>query len=46
MFTAQGPQVLCFRDSLHAIEVALVQFAQVQLVEINSICPVECAAVH
>ena len=33
---AQGPQVLCFVDSawkvLHAIEVAVVQLAQVKLV--------------
>ena len=38
MFTAQGPQVLCFMDSRRfsmqiATEVAVVQFAQVKLVE-------------
>ena len=33
MFTAQGPQVLCFRDSKR-LEVALVHFAKVKLVGI------------
>ena len=36
MFSAQGPQVLCFMDSLHTIEVAVVQFAQVKLVHFLS----------
>ena len=38
MFTAQGPQVLCFTDSsrvLHAVEMAVVQFTQVKLVLYN-----------
>ena len=41
MLTARGPQVLCFRDSrrfsMHAIELAVVQFAQVKLVGLISI---------
>ena len=36
MFTAQGPEVLCFMTKvLHAIEVAVVQSAQVRLVYLN-----------